>query len=115
MKMNATKVKKHVRKLKHASEQELKELQGSYTRLMADVRRMDEPLLFLLMVVGLAIVLLFDWGIIDLIGLLILVYPLYLFARQDGHEEGYYEGYYEKMCDGGNEVPAPAHNRSSRV
>lgn len=95
MKMNAAKLKKHARKLKGVSEDEFKKLQGSYEKLMKDVRHLDEPALIMLMVVGIAIILLFSWGIFDFVGLLVLIYAVYLFARQEGHEEGFYEGYYE--------------------
>lgn len=110
MKINSRNIKKHSRKIRNATEEELSNLQAEYDKLMQNVSNASEPALLILSVLGVAIILLFDWGIIDFIGLLILIYPLYLFARNEGHQEGYYEGYYENMSKNGG---ASEHGRSN--
>jgi hypothetical protein len=97
MKVAKRNVKKHARKLKHATETEIDELHHSYQKLVGDMRNLDSPILIALSVVGIAGILIFDNAIFDFISLVVLIYPFYIFAQRDGHQEGYYEGYYDRM------------------
>lgn len=97
-KITKDKLKKHARKIKDVTEEEFAELQSGYTKLMENVRSADTPMLLIIAVIGVAIVLMFRSPLFDLIGLIVFAYPIYLFVRQDGHEEGYFEGYYDHKC-----------------
>lgn len=97
MKITKTSVKKHARKIKDVSEEEFKELQENYEELMKSMQEMNAPGLLALSTLGIAIILIFDWAILDLLGLLLFAYTFYLFIEKEGHQEGYYEGYYDRM------------------
>ncbi len=101
MKITKGNVKKHARKLRNATEEELKELQEGYKSLLEKANGADSSILLIMAIVGIAIILLFKQGIFDAIGVIILVYSLYLFVQKEAHEEGYYEGYYDLMTKGG--------------
>lgn len=101
MKVTKNSVKKHARKLRNATEEEFKELQEGYRGLLEKANRADSSVLLIMAVVGIAIILLFRQGIFDAIGVIVLVYSLYLFVQKEAHEEGYYEGYYDRMTKGG--------------
>jgi hypothetical protein len=97
MKITKRNVKKHARRIKHATEGQLDQLQGNYQKLIGGVRGLDTPLLIIISVVGIAGILLFDAWVFDFIGLIVLLYPFYLFAEREGHQEGYFEGSFEHM------------------
>ncbi|GEM_PF-4671880 len=97
-KMTKENIKKHARKVRNVTEEEYKELQEGYGKLMGGVRGMDTPGLLGLCVIGLAAVLLFNNRFIDLAGLLVFAYAFYLFVHKSSHQEGYFEGYYDHKC-----------------
>ena len=98
MKLN----KRNVRKLKNATREELGKLQKEYEALMKDVQRMSPGGLLIIAIAGIAVVLFFRNNIMDFIGLIMILYPLYIFIRRGAHREGYFEGYYDMMTKLGN-------------
>jgi len=89
--------KKDARKIKKATKEELDKLQNEYEALMDNVSGMSPAGLLLIAVAGVAVILLFRSNIFDLIGLAMLLYPLYILAQRGAHREGYFEGYYDMM------------------
>ncbi len=101
-KITKDKLKKHARKIKDVTEEEFSELRQGYERLMENSRGADLPVMLVIALIGVAIVLMARSALFDLIGLIVFAYPIYMFVRQDGHEEGYFEGYYDHKCQVGD-------------
>lgn len=97
MKINSKNIKKHARKIKDASEEEISKLQGEYKKLMGNINTMSSPMLLLISFIGVFIIIYFRSNFFDIIGLIILIYPFYLFVQKESHEEGFCEGYYDLM------------------
>ncbi len=95
-------IKKHARRLREVTEEEFSELRSSYEKLMENSRGADMPILLVIALIGVAIVLMARSPLFDLVGLIVFAYPIYMFVRQDGHEEGYFEGYYDHKCKVGD-------------
>jgi len=72
-------------------------MEKNYEKLMGSVNNMSAPGLLFVSFIGIAIILLLDSALFDLIGLLVLIYPFYLFVQKTGHHDGYCEGYYDHM------------------
>ncbi|MFA5052957.1 MAG: hypothetical protein WC565_02790 [Parcubacteria group bacterium] len=97
MKINSKNIKKHARNIKNASEEEISRFREEYHKLMGNVETINSPLLLVLALIGVFIILYFKNNFFDIIGLIILIYPFYLFVRRGSHEEGFFEGYYDFM------------------
>src|SRR3546814_15590340 len=89
--------KKDVRKIKKATQEELNRVQKEYESFMKNVHGMSPAGLLALAVAGIVLILLFQNNILDLIGLAILLYALYVFVKRGAHRKGYFEGYYDMM------------------
>jgi len=89
--------KKDVRKLKNATKEELGKLQKEYEALMKDVQGMSPAGLLMIAIAGIAVILFFRNNVMDFIGLIMILYPLYIFVQRGAHREGYFEGYYDMM------------------
>lgn len=89
--------KKDVRKIKKATKEELEKLQKEYEGLMDNVQGMSPAGLLAIAVGGVAAILFFRSNILDFIGLIMILYPLYIFVQRGAHREGYFEGYYDMM------------------
>lgn len=89
--------KKDVRKIKKATQEELGKLQNEYEALMKEVGRMSPAGLLAIAVAGIAVILFFRSNVFDFIGLIMILYPLYIFIQRGAHREGYFEGYYDMM------------------
>ncbi len=72
-------------------------LKEEYREFTKNVGGMSPAGLLLIAVAGIAVILLFQSSLLDLIGLVMLFYPIYIFIRRGGHRQGYFEGYYEMM------------------
>lgn len=94
--------KKDVRKIAKATKEELEKLQEEYAALMDNVREMSPAGLLAIAIGGIAVILSFRSNVFDLIGLIMLLYPLYIFVRRGAHRKGYFEGYYDMMMKVGN-------------
>jgi hypothetical protein len=92
--------KKEVRKIKKATQEELAMLHKEYNALMKNVNGLSPAGLLLIAIAGIAVILYFQSSILDFIGLVMLLYPLYIFIRRGAHREGYFEGYYEMLTKG---------------
>lgn len=93
--------KKDVRKIQKASAEELKKLHEEYDALMGGVRGLSPVGLLLIAVAGVALILSFRSNVIDFVGLILVLYPLYIFIQRGAHKEGYLEGYYDLLTKGG--------------
>lgn len=102
MKITKSKIKKHARNIRNVSEEEFKELQEGYRKLVGNVQTMTSPMLMALSLLGVFVILYFRSNFMDIIGLLIFVYPFYLFVQKESHEEGFFEGYYDQMSKKGS-------------
>ena len=89
--------KQDVRKIKNATHEELGKLQEEYEALMKNVGVMSPAGLLTISVAGIAVILYFHNTLLNLIGLIMLLYPIYVFIRRGAHRKGYFEGYYEMM------------------
>ena len=98
-----------MRKIKKATRDELDIVHKEYEALMASVRGMSPVGLFLIALAGIAVVLYFTSNLLDLVGLALMLYPLYVFIRRGAHREGYFEGYYDLMtkAEGRMDHPEP--------
>lgn len=92
--------KKDIEKVKEMTKEEVEKLQGDYEALTKSVRKMSTAGLILLSVAGIAVILFFQSNIIDFVGLLVFVYPFYVFAQREGHEGGFLDGYYQVLKGG---------------
>ena len=90
--------KKNVGKIKNATKEELGKLQEEYEAVSKNVSGMSPAALLAIAVAGIAVILFFHRSILlVIIGLAMLLYPIYIFIRRGAHREGYFEGYYEMM------------------
>jgi len=89
--------KKDVRKIKNATKEELEKLQNEYKAVTESIQGMSPAGLLMLGVAGILIILYFKYMIFDLIGLILLLYSLYVFIQRGAHRKGYFEGYYDMM------------------
>lgn len=89
--------KKDVRKIKKATQEELVRLGKEYQALMKDVQVMSPVGLLAIAVAGIAVILFFRSNLFDFVGLVMILYPLYIFVQRGAHREGYFEGYYDMM------------------
>ena len=89
--------KKDVKKIKHATKEELAKLHEEYKAVKENVSGMSPMGLLAIAVAGVAVVFLFQNKFLILIGLIMILYPIYIFIRRGAHREGYFEGYYELM------------------
>lgn len=94
--------KKDVRKIKSATKEELDKLQKEYEALTKNIRGMSPAGLLVIAVAGIAVILYFRNNLFDFIGLIMILYPLYIFIQRGAHREGYFEGYYDMMTKMGS-------------
>lgn len=102
--------KKDVRKIKNATKEEMDSLQKEYEALVKNVNSMSPAGLLAIAVLGIAVILYFRTNLLDFIGLIMLLYPLYVFIQRGAHREGYFEGYYDMMTKVGHRAN---HNTNS--
>ena len=93
--------KKDVRKIKKATKEELGKLQQEYEAVVGNIRGMSLAGLLVIAVAGVAVILYFRSNVFDIIGLVLLLYPLYVLIQRGAHREGYLEGDYEMMTKAG--------------
>jgi len=91
-----------MKKIAHASKEELELLQKEYGMFTANLKTMNSLSLMALSVVGIAFIFYFSNVLMDIIGLLLFVYAFYTLANREGHREGYFDGYYEATHPGGH-------------
>ncbi|MEK7589219.1 MAG: hypothetical protein AAB479_01130 [Patescibacteria group bacterium] len=89
--------KKDIKKIKHATKEELVKLHEEYKAVSKNVSGMSPAGLMLIAVAGVVVMFLFQNKFFVLIGLIMLLYPIYIFIRRGAHREGYFDGYYEMM------------------
>lgn len=106
--------KKDVRKIKKATKEELNKLQQEYKAVMGSVNGMSPFALLLVAVIGIATILYFQSNLLDLLGLVLLLYPMYTFVQRGAHREGYFEGFYEMMTRASNRVEPMEPEKSSQ-
>ena len=94
--------KKDVKKIKKATKEELTKLHETYKAVSKNVSGMSVIGLFLIAIAGIAVILFFPNKFLVLIGLIMLLYPIYIFIKRGAHREGYFEGYYEMMTKFGD-------------
>jgi|GEM_PF-7065394 len=94
--------KKDVKKITHATKEELGKLQDQYKEVSKNVSEMSPAGLLVIAVIGILVILYFQNKFFVLVGLVMLLYPIYIFIRRGAHREGYFEGYYEMMTKLGN-------------
>ena len=89
--------KRDIKKIKHATKEQLSKLHEEYKATTKNLNGMSPAGLFGIAVVGIVIMFLWPNRFFLLIGLILLLYPIYIFIRRGAHREGYFEGYYEMM------------------
>ncbi|MFZ2072834.1 MAG: hypothetical protein WAV10_04140 [Minisyncoccia bacterium] len=89
--------KKDVKKIKSATKEELGKLQEQYKTATKNVSGMSPIALLAISTVGIIIIFYFTNKLFILIGLILLLAPIYVFIKRGAHREGYFEGYYEMM------------------
>jgi hypothetical protein len=89
--------KKDVKKIKKATEEELGKLKEQYKEVAENVSGTSPLGLLAIAIVGIIVTLYFQNKFLVLVGLLMILCPLYVFIRRGAHREGYFEGYYELM------------------
>ena len=94
--------KKNVEKVKKATQEELGKLNEQYKSVKKNVSGMSVAGLSVIAIAGVAVVLFFQNKFLVLVGLIMIVYPIYIFIRRGAHRKGYFEGYYEMMTKFGN-------------
>ena len=98
--------KKDVKKIQKASKEELNKLKQEYEAFVGSLHGMSLAGLGIIALAGVAIILYFQNNLLDLIGLVMLLYPLYIVIKRGAHREGYFEGYYEMMTKMGEREEA---------
>lgn len=88
---------KDVKKIKTATKEELGKLQEQYKSVSKNVDGMSPAGLLAIAIAGIIAILYFQNKFFVLIGLILLLYPIYVFIRRGAHRQGYFEGYYEMM------------------
>jgi hypothetical protein len=90
--------KKDVKKIKKATKEELSKLHEQYKEATKNVSGMSPAGLLLIALAGIVVILLFhNTLVLILVGLVMLLWPIYIFIKRGAHREGYFEGYYELM------------------
>ncbi|MFA6338696.1 MAG: hypothetical protein WCW87_01375 [Candidatus Paceibacterota bacterium] len=89
--------KKNVGKIKNATQEELNKLHEEYKGVSKNVSGMSLAGLMVIAVMGIAMILYFQNKLFVFVGLVMLLYPIYIFIKRGAHREGYFEGYYEMM------------------
>jgi len=90
--------KKEVKKIKKATEEELNKLHEQYKEATKNASGMSPAGLLLIAVAGIVVILLFHTILVLILtGLVMLLWPIYIFIKRGAHREGYFEGYYELM------------------
>jgi hypothetical protein len=90
--------KKDIKKIKKATSEELSKLQDQYKTASKNVSGMSLAGLLAIAIAGIAVIFYFAQNaLFTIIGLIMLLYPIYIFIRRGAHREGYFEGYYEMM------------------
>jgi len=90
--------KKDVKKIKKATKEELNKLHEQYKEVTKNVSGMSPVGLLLIATAGIVVILLFHNTLVFIvIGLVMLLWPIYIFIKRGAHREGYFEGYYELM------------------
>ncbi len=89
--------KKDIKKIKHATKEQLGKLHEEYKATTQNVSGMSPVGLLAIAVVGIVLMFLFPNRFFLLVGLILILYPIYVFVRRGAHREGYFEGYYEMM------------------
>lgn len=90
--------KKDVRKIKNATQEELSKLQEEYEAVTKNIHTMSPAGLMAIAVFGILVIIYFRNNFFDFIGLVLLLYPLYVFVQRGGHRKGYFDGYYDMMA-----------------
>ncbi len=101
--------KKDARKIAKATREELSKVQEEYEALMGSVNSMSPAGLLVLALAGIGVILSFRNNVLDVIGLAMLLYPLYILVQRGAHKKGYFEGYYDMMT----KVSSPAAHADS--
>lgn len=94
--------KKDVKKIKNATKEELGKLQEEYKTASKNVSGMSPAGLLAIAVAGIVVIFYFQNKLLILIGLIMLLSPIYIFIRRGAHREGYFEGYYDMMTKFGS-------------
>jgi multisubunit Na+/H+ antiporter MnhG subunit len=89
--------KKDVKKIKKATQEELGKLHEEYKAATKNVSGMSPIGLLAIAIAGIVVIFLFQNKLLILIGLVMLLYPIYVFIRRGAHRAGYFEGYYDLM------------------
>ena len=89
--------KKDVKKIKKATAEEMGKLQEQYKTVTKNVSGLSPLGLFVIAILGIIVILYFQNKFFVLVGLIMLLCPLYVFIRRGAHREGYFEGYYEML------------------
>jgi len=89
--------KKDVKKIKKATKEELGKLHEQYKEATKNVSGMSPIALIGISVVGIIMIFYFTNKFLILIGIILLLAPIYVFIKRGAHREGYFEGYYEMM------------------
>jgi hypothetical protein len=87
--------KKDVRKIKNATETEIKKLKEEYEIVTKNIHSIGNTVLILLCITGVATIFYFRDGFFDFVGFILFVYAFYTLSNRVGHQEGYLDGYYE--------------------
>jgi len=106
--------KKDVRKIKNATKEELEKLQDEYKAVTENIQGMSPAGLLMLGVAGVLIILYFKYMVFDLIGLVLLLYSLYVFIQRGAHRKGYFEGYYDMMTKLGSRDESAESEKSDK-
>lgn len=94
--------KKNFKKIKNVTQEELNKLQEGYKTVNKNVSGMSLFGLTVIAIAGIAVILYFQNKFLVLVGLVMLLWPLYIFIRRGAHRDGYFEGYYEMMTKFGS-------------
>lgn len=90
-------MKKDVKKIKKATKEELGKLHEEYKTAVKSVSGMSVAMLMLIAIAGMIVIFVFSNKFLTLVGLIMLLFPIYIFIKRGAHREGYFEGYYELM------------------
>ena len=102
--------KKNAKKIKNATQEELGKLEKEYEAVKKNVNGMSLAGLMIIAIAGIVMILIFQNKLLVIIGLVMLLYPIYVFIRRGAHREGYFEGYYDMMKEFSSRVENATHD-----
>ena len=65
-------------------------------------------------VLGVLVIIYFRNNFFDFIGLVMLLYPLYVFIQRGAHRKGYFDGYYDMMTKMNTRVEDKSSEKSDK-